>query len=447
MYWFRVRNNYHYRLDGNIERKTVNSSDTDYEYNGDIITTATGGDNFSLTWDKNGQLVLSSHEPQATSYVWNWDGKLRSATCGPNSISLKYDPAGNRIAKDVNVSQTVTARKYIVDISGGLPTILMELDESDNIMKTYVYADSQILAQHDGDSSDPRYFYLHDRLGSVRLVVDESGTVQNSYTYDAFGKTFDSEFAENISNPFKFTGQFYDSEISQYYLRARQYDPQLMRFTARDSVAGKFEHPLTLHKYLYCGNESTNKVDLNGRWAFLFGGSLSGNITGAALAYFFTDIKAFQGIGALVAYNSILLPTAAILSDHLGIGATYGQGAVVAWDHTKHFNDKDAWTWGKIQWFARGISCGSGFGGVSATGDIGISNAKRVSELSGRFVEGGGSVSFANYYTVGGSVSWGVNSDNSFNDIWLATFSFGLGTPGWEGHGYVGDTRVEEYRF
>ena len=41
------------------------------------------------------------------------------------------------------------------------------------VMKTYIYADRQILAQHDGDSSDPRYFYLHDRLGSVRLIIDD----------------------------------------------------------------------------------------------------------------------------------------------------------------------------------------------------------------------------------------------------------------------------------
>jgi RHS repeat-associated protein len=64
-----------------------------------------------------------------------------------------------------------------------------------------------------------------------------------------------------------FTGQYYDSEIGQYYLRARQYDPQLMRFTGKDSIDGQFEEPMTLHKYLYCINDPINRVDLVGLWS------------------------------------------------------------------------------------------------------------------------------------------------------------------------------------
>jgi hypothetical protein len=41
-------------------------------------------------------------------------------------------------------------------------------------MKTYVYANSQILAQHNGNYNAPRFFYLHDRLGSVRLVINSA---------------------------------------------------------------------------------------------------------------------------------------------------------------------------------------------------------------------------------------------------------------------------------
>jgi RHS repeat-associated protein len=140
----------------------------------------------------------------------------------------------------------------------------MELDESDNIMKTYVYADSQILMQHDGDHTSDKYFYLHDRLGSVRLVIDDTGAVQNSYTYNPFGESFASECTENVSNPFMFTGQWFDSEIDQYYLRARMYDPALMRFTGRDGVAGTFEQPMSLHRYLYCENEPVSRIDLSG---------------------------------------------------------------------------------------------------------------------------------------------------------------------------------------
>ena len=105
---------------------------------------------------------------------------------------------------------------------------------------------------------------LHDRLGSVRILIDTAGNVLRSYTYGPFGEVLE-EFAEDDpaapSNSLMFTGQWFDSEIDQYYLRARMYDPHIGRFTSRDPVTGKFEEPLTLHKYLYCINDPMNRID------------------------------------------------------------------------------------------------------------------------------------------------------------------------------------------
>jgi RHS repeat-associated protein len=130
------------------------------------------------------------------------------------------------------------------------------------VKKTYMYANGEILMQHNGNHTADKYFYLHDRLGSVREIIDTDGAVVRNYTYGPFGQTI--EEGGTLTNPFMFTGQYYDSEIGQYYLRARQYDPQLMRFTAYDPIRGKFEEPMTLHKYLYCGNEPIDWTDPRG---------------------------------------------------------------------------------------------------------------------------------------------------------------------------------------
>jgi len=183
-----------------------------------------------------------------------------------DSISIKYDPMGNRVYKSSSAQGT---SKYIIDISSELPTILIAINGTNgDIMKTYIYADSQILCQHDVPDNNKRYFYLHDRLGSVREIIDTDGDIVNSYTYNPFGEMFPSECNESVSNPFKFTGQWFDSEIEQYYLRARMYDPMLMRFTARDPVYGGFKEPMTLHKYLYCLNDPVNRTDLSGKLSF-----------------------------------------------------------------------------------------------------------------------------------------------------------------------------------
>ena len=163
-----------------------------------------------------------------------------------------------------------------MDIVGDLPVILMEIDPEDNnsIEKTYIYANGQVLAQHDGDYTDDIYFYLHDRLGSVRQVIAPNGDVKNRYTYQPFGLVHSAETEEDVNNPFGFTGQWFDDEIDQYYLRARMYDPHIGRFTSRDPVKGKFKEPMTLHKYLYCINDPVNSADPTGELSLgLVGGS------------------------------------------------------------------------------------------------------------------------------------------------------------------------------
>ena len=85
----------------------------------------------------------------------------------------------------------------------------MELNNNGDIVKTYIYANSQIIAQHTGDHEANIYFYLHDRLGSIRQAVNTSGNVENRYTYNPFGELYETEAEENVSNPFKFTGQYF----------------------------------------------------------------------------------------------------------------------------------------------------------------------------------------------------------------------------------------------
>jgi len=152
-----------------------------------------------------------------------------------------------------------------------------------------MYADSQIIAQRNGGQAAAEYFYVTDRLGSVRQVIDNTGAVVANYTYSPFGQML--EQGGSFANSFLFTGQWFDSEFSQYYLRARQYDPVLMRFGARDPVFGKYENPMTLHVYFYCLNNPINRVDLSGAywdgpwWAqYEFWAEIGGEIVKGAAA-------------------------------------------------------------------------------------------------------------------------------------------------------------------
>lgn len=52
-----------------------------------------------------------------------------------------------------------------------------------------------------------------------------------------------------------------------WYLRARYYDPGTGRFTARDAFPGYDNNPITLHKYIYAGNDPVFYTDPSGQFA------------------------------------------------------------------------------------------------------------------------------------------------------------------------------------
>jgi RHS repeat-associated protein len=286
---------YNYTKDGNVSYQTGSNASI-YSFDGDLMT---GLNSNTLTWDDNGRLTGGI----ADSFTCNLDGRLKTGGTVPTDyIDLAYDPMNNRVYKKSVVpgqgeSSVTTETQYIVDIVGGLPTILCEFDLDDSSLTySYIYAESQVLTQleHGYDSQaevftlEDRLFYLHDRLGSIREVVDfddispvdgieDTPVVVAGYTYNPYGQDHSSECFENtgLHNPFKYTGQWYDPEISQYYLRARMYDPQLMRFTGRDSHERIYEIPFSLHRYLYCWNDPVNMIDLKGE----FPGSFSETLT------------------------------------------------------------------------------------------------------------------------------------------------------------------------
>jgi len=168
--------------------------------------------------------------------IWNWDNKLRSAQVAFDSVACLYTPDGAMVAKETTQDSQTTRHKYIVDTVGNYPVILLVLDADDfSILKSYIHANGQVLMQYDfKPTTADKYFYLHDRLGSVRLLIDTSANVVNMYTYDPFGNPFPTEVEESIDNLYRFAGYKWDPVTGMYPCNARWYDPALYRFTGRD---------------------------------------------------------------------------------------------------------------------------------------------------------------------------------------------------------------------
>ncbi len=102
-------------------------AETDYSYtnsgDSDIMASATGDGAFTLSNDLNGNTTKLPTSNANDTIEYNWDNKLRSASKGPDSITVKYDPMGNRVYKSSYDGSTTTVQEFILDIAGKLPTI------------------------------------------------------------------------------------------------------------------------------------------------------------------------------------------------------------------------------------------------------------------------------------------------------------------------------------
>ena len=92
----------------------------------------------------------------------------------------------------------------------------------------------------------------------VTKLVNSSGTVVVDYTYDAFGnQTSETE----DSNPFRYAGEYWDSESGLIYLRARYYDAGIGSFTQEDPARDG------LNWYVYANNNPLRYTDSTGKYA------------------------------------------------------------------------------------------------------------------------------------------------------------------------------------
>jgi RHS repeat-associated protein len=101
---------------------------------------------------------------------------------------------------------------------------------------------------------------LQDRLGSIREVLDSSGSIIKTATYDAFGNITTETGSGTLGN-FRYAAYLYDIASTLYNMHWRWYNPQNAQWTTEDPIGLAAGDP---NFRRYAGNNGLNGTDLSG---------------------------------------------------------------------------------------------------------------------------------------------------------------------------------------
>src|SRR5690606_12348169 len=89
------------------------------------------------------------------------------------------------------------------------------------------------------------------------------------YSYEIWGNPITTQ--EAVFNPFRYSGEYWDTTAGLQYLRARWYDPNVGRFISEDTYEGDITNPLSLNLYTYVHNNPLKYDDYTGhRPAYIY---------------------------------------------------------------------------------------------------------------------------------------------------------------------------------
>jgi RHS repeat-associated protein len=236
-------------VDGSNHTLLITATDTDGKVSTRTLTlnyNATAST--SYVYDLRGNLIqktVHTDPLQISTYTYDALNRLIRVNSRDSRSEYKYDYLNRRISKTHSTSNLPPSTVYYL-WSGMNQIGIMD----GNLQLTHFRLLGEGLGAEVGSAvaveiGQTVYVPVHDFRGNVVCLVDKlTGTVAESYRYDAYGnvRIYDSNHSEignhqsAISNPWLFSGKELDSESGFYYFTRRYYDPSTGRFATTDPL-------------------------------------------------------------------------------------------------------------------------------------------------------------------------------------------------------------------
>ena len=232
---------------------TVNGAQINYTSNN--LNQYISVDSASYSYDADGNQTRASD----TNYIYNSENRLVRMIRGNDTWEYEYDLLGNRSAAIHNGQVT----SFLVDPLAGYGNVV-GVYKSDGSLDAHYAHGNGLLA---GFGPGGGWYYEADAIGSVRNYTDDSGnSLTDGITYDPFGGQLGGDargLATSAQARYGFVGKLGVEQDGSglIYMRARQYDPTIGRFTSADplGVNGGSDNI-----NIYANNNPIVFVDANG---------------------------------------------------------------------------------------------------------------------------------------------------------------------------------------
>lgn len=258
-----------------------------YSYNGlnQLLssTTTTAGKVLtdSYSYDVKSNILSHVGVSGSTTYTYNSMDQLTSV----NGKSIKYDNAGNMTVDDEGNIYNYDGLNRLVSVTKG-----------GKLLSSYSYYPDSLLSRKEGSNEEQHFYYDNGNVDALvtngivsNYMLDGSGKplsrmkgedvsallsalrstigtiskgqVSNSYSYDAYGQ----KMSQNNKEEKEYLGwnqEYMDDKTGLVFLRARFYNPRLMRFMNIDTYN-------VMNRYAYTEGDPINKIDPSGHMSAL----------------------------------------------------------------------------------------------------------------------------------------------------------------------------------
>ena len=189
----------------------------------------------SFTRTVAGERLTRTDAEGTTTYDYDAATNLREVVLSDGTaIECLIDGRDRRVGKKIDgeLQKTWIYRDQLSPVA--------QFDGEGNVTHRFVYAEmahspSWMVRVDPVTQDETTYRVIADHLGSIRLVIDvETGIIAQRMDYGPFGEVlFDSNPG---FQPFGFAGGIHDRDAGLVRFGARDYDPEIGRWTAKDPI-------------------------------------------------------------------------------------------------------------------------------------------------------------------------------------------------------------------